>query len=165
MDKIEVKRNFWNHVMIGGLVAGGMLSLSVLIAHLFRGTESGVIALINNIITLSAVIIVPFRFGRDYSRNSGDAVFTFPRAVGYMLILYFLAAFINGFFTFIIYNLDIEYYANAFATVAELVGAEGAADFEHLASSPLTMSLSFMSTVPLLAFVPSMIIAAIIRKK
>lgn len=164
MNKMEVKNGFWNHVMIGGLVSGGLLSLSVLIAHLFRGTESGAVALVNNLITLSAVLVVPFRFGRDFSRRCKDGEFGFPRAVGYLLVLYFLAAFINGFCTFLIYNLDIKYYSEAFESVADLLGVEGETNFKQIVRSPLSLSLSFMSAVPLLAFVPTMVMAVFIRK-
>ena len=168
MSKVAKSKIFWNEAGMSGLIIGGLLSLATLVSYFLKdNVATG--AFINNIILLAAFIVVPYILGKKFRAKNSSWGLTYQRALAYMLVIYLLAGFIFGVSTFLIYNLDTEYYLSEAQKLFENMnvegvdGAEASEAMEIMIKSPSQMAFSFMMTLPFLAFLPALIISALIK--
>ncbi len=155
------KSIFWNSVGIDGLIVGGFLSLSLIISHATRYV--GGWELVSSAAMFIGLLIAPYRLGRRFSTRSALTGLTFNRAFGYMLMMYLLGGVITGLTAFIFYRLDASYYSEMYDTIAATFAVEGS-DFHSLSASPFSSVFGNAMAMPLIGFIPSLIIAFIIKR-
>ena len=170
MEKIEKSKIFWNEAGMSGLIVGGLLSLSTLISYFLRGNiEIG--AFVNNIILLFAFVVVPYILGKKFRDKNASWGLTFQRALAYMLVIYLLSGFLYGVSTYAIYNLDTQYYLDECKKMIDVMGIQSQETDEvsdamaDMLGNPAQMAFSFMMTLPFLAFLPALIISALIKTR
>ncbi len=155
---------FWHHVAKDGLILGGVFALSVILTHV--GREGNSFGLIGTIIGFIGYFVVPFILGRRFAQDSALLGLSFRRAYSYVILIYILSGFILGVVTYFVINSDVEFYIDAHAKTSEILGLTNDADrsFDSLVSSPLNLAFSYMFVMPMLSWIPSLIIALFIKR-
>lgn len=165
MGRAIIRKVFWNQAGFGGLIVGGVLTLTTLTQYLLRGNPEAS-GIINNILFLIAFIFVPYILGKRFSMKNALWGLTFQRALGYMFVMYLLSGFIYGVSTYIIYNLDMDYYVSECQKSMSGMGIDtmDAERIQNMIKDPMQMAFSFMFSLPFLASLPAFIISAIIKR-
>lgn len=173
MENKKPNTSFFHSSSLGGLIAGGILSMATLLTHVTRSNEpSFILSLLSIIIIITGLLIAPTFIARKFSQRNMLTGLSFARAFAHSYYVYMFAAILWGFVTSMCYNHDLDFYVTQLIDVYSSLGMDTTtSEFKELESNfttlvqPLTMTCSFCITMSFFSLIPSAIIASFTKRE